>query len=266
MRRRRLVAVALNEWLQTQRQAEAQPDLALSPFEQIEREVIIVPEGATNSLIISATPRFFDEVIRVVKELDERPPMVLIQVLIAQVQLNDTDQFGVELGLQDSVLFDRSLLTEVSRTQDSNKHQSRPTAFRQRRKTSSAPRARRASTLTTAGSAAGQQCVRVRSTQTRFQRRAGSVRRVCRISPSTALDPTLRIRRFCVFGFERRGERAAASAAGKAAVGSAQPAAAHGAGWTTGVRPGWAGRADGTGRQSKRHSARPTRLSTVRSV
>lgn len=108
------VAFALNEWLQTQKQAETQPDLALSPFEQIEREVIIVPEGATNSLIISATPRFFNEVIRVVKELDERPPMVLIQVMIAQVQLNDTDQFGVELGLQDSVLFDRSLLTDIT--------------------------------------------------------------------------------------------------------------------------------------------------------
>ena len=40
--------------------------------------------------------------------------MVLIQVMIAQVQLNDTDQFGVELGLQDSVLFDRSLLTEIT--------------------------------------------------------------------------------------------------------------------------------------------------------
>jgi type II secretory pathway component GspD/PulD (secretin) len=37
------VAQALNQWLQTQRQAEAQPELALSPFEQIEREVIIVP-------------------------------------------------------------------------------------------------------------------------------------------------------------------------------------------------------------------------------
>ncbi len=108
-----MVAVALNQWLQTERQAEAQPELAISPFEQIEREVIVVPEGATNSLIVSATPRFFDEVLRVVKELDERPPMVLIQVLIAQVQLNDTDQFGVELGLQDSVLFDRSLLTDV---------------------------------------------------------------------------------------------------------------------------------------------------------
>jgi general secretion pathway protein D len=118
------VAAALNEWLQTQKQAESQPDLALSPFEQIEREVIIVPEAATNSLIISATPRFFDEVVRVVKELDERPPMVLIQVLIAQVQLNDTDQFGVELGLQDSVLFDRSLLTDITPLTQTNQNTS----------------------------------------------------------------------------------------------------------------------------------------------
>jgi type II secretion system protein D len=109
------LATALNNWLQTERQVEATADVALSPFEQIEREVIIVPEGATNSLIVSATPRFYDEVIRIIKELDERPPMVLVQVLIAEVRLNDTDQFGVELGLQDSVLFDRSLLGDDTR-------------------------------------------------------------------------------------------------------------------------------------------------------
>ena len=34
-------------------------------------------------------------------------------VLIAEVQLNNTDEFGVQLGLQDSVLFDRSLLSDV---------------------------------------------------------------------------------------------------------------------------------------------------------
>jgi type II secretory pathway component GspD/PulD (secretin) len=107
------VSVALNEWLQTERQNIEQSEVTVSPFEQIEREVIVVPELATNSLIVSATPRFYAEVLRVIKDLDERPPMVLIQVLIAQVQLNDTDQFGVELGLQDSVLFDRSLLTEI---------------------------------------------------------------------------------------------------------------------------------------------------------
>lgn len=107
------VAQSLNSWLQTERQVETQSQALVSPFEQIEHEVIIVPELATNSLIVSATPRFFNEVVKIIKDLDERPPMVLIQVLIAQVALNDTDQFGVELGLQDSVLFDRSLLSDV---------------------------------------------------------------------------------------------------------------------------------------------------------
>jgi hypothetical protein len=36
--------------------------------------------------------------------------MVMIQVLIASVELGSTNEFGIELGLQDSVLFDRSLL------------------------------------------------------------------------------------------------------------------------------------------------------------
>ncbi len=42
--------------------------------------------------------------------------MVMIQVLIAEVTLNNTEEFGIEpeLGLQDSVLFDRSLLGDIS--------------------------------------------------------------------------------------------------------------------------------------------------------
>jgi type II secretion system protein D len=108
------LANALNIWLQTQRQAEAEAAVTISPFEQFEREVIIVPEAATNSLIVSATPRIYNEVVAVIQKLDERPPMVMIQVLIAEVRLNDTDEFGVELGLQDSLLFDRSLLGEFT--------------------------------------------------------------------------------------------------------------------------------------------------------
>ena len=104
------VATALNEWLRTEREAEAAAEIAISPFEQIEREVVIVPELVSNSLIVSATPRYFEEIAALVDELDERPAMVVIQVLIAEVRLNDTDEFGVELGLQDSILFDRSVL------------------------------------------------------------------------------------------------------------------------------------------------------------
>ncbi|HEU5431805.1 MAG TPA: secretin N-terminal domain-containing protein, partial [Thermomicrobiales bacterium] len=108
------VALAINDFLRTERQfQQTQPGL-LSPFEQIEREVVVVPEIVSNSLIVSATPRFFDEIERIVEQLDTRPPMVMIQVLIAQVTLQGTDEFGIEVGLQNSVLFDRSLLGNLT--------------------------------------------------------------------------------------------------------------------------------------------------------
>lgn len=118
------VAEVLNQWLETEREVEADAELTMSPREQIEREVVIVAEQATNSLIVSATPRYEAELRRLVEQLDERPPMVMIQVLIAEVGLNDTDEFGVELGLQDSLLFDRSLLSDVDTIQTTVNEQS----------------------------------------------------------------------------------------------------------------------------------------------
>ncbi len=89
----------------------------MSAFQQIEREVVVVPEPVGNNLIVSATPRFFEEIKAIVEKLDEQPPKVMIQVLIAEVALNNTDEFGVELGLQDSLLFDRSLLSNLADSQ-----------------------------------------------------------------------------------------------------------------------------------------------------
>lgn len=113
------VANAINEFLQSQRDLQQAQEGLLSPFEQLEREVVVVPEIVSNSLIVSATPRYFEEIAELVEDLDERPPMVVIQVLIAEVALNNTDEFGVELGLQDSVLFDRSLLADLVTTTNS---------------------------------------------------------------------------------------------------------------------------------------------------
>lgn len=106
------VAAAINEFLGSERQVQQLAQGDATPFEQIEREVVVVPEPVSNSLIVSAAPRYFEEVEEIVQELDERPPMVLIQVLIAEVDLNDTDEIGVELGIQDSLLFDRSAVVD----------------------------------------------------------------------------------------------------------------------------------------------------------
>ena len=111
------VATAINQFLTGQRQLQTlQPNIGPSPFEQIQSEVIVVPEPVNNSLIISATPRYFDEIKTIVEQLDARPPMVMVQVLIAEVTLNNTDEFGIELGLQDGLLFDRSLLSSLVTT------------------------------------------------------------------------------------------------------------------------------------------------------
>ena len=105
------VADAINEFLRSEREVQDINPAALSPFEQIEREVVVVAETESNSLIISATPRFYDEIMDLIRRLDERRPMVMIQVLIAEVTLNDLEEFGVELGIQDSLLFDRGIST-----------------------------------------------------------------------------------------------------------------------------------------------------------
>jgi len=111
------VANAVNDFLRSKRVVEeVAPPRALSPFRQIEREVVVVPELVSNSLIISATPRYYKDVIALVEDLDAQPAQVMIQVLIAQVALNDADEFGVELGLQDSLLFDRGLLSDLLTT------------------------------------------------------------------------------------------------------------------------------------------------------
>lgn len=118
------VSLAINDYLQKERQTQQTAPGLLSPFEKIEREVVVVPELVTNSLIVSATPRFYDEIAKIVEQLDARAPMVMIQVLIAEVSLNNIDEFGVEVGLQNSVMFDRSLLSGLQLITTTNQQQS----------------------------------------------------------------------------------------------------------------------------------------------
>ena len=68
----------------------------------LEREVAVVSvasdgeEENANTLLISASPRYFDIVVGLIRELDQPPPQVLIQVLLAEVRLDDTTDFGID--------------------------------------------------------------------------------------------------------------------------------------------------------------------------
>lgn len=104
------VANAINTLLTSERQlTQASPGM-VGASQQIEGEVVVVPEPVSNTLIVSATPRFFKKIADLVEKLDAQPPQVVVQVVIAEVELGNYDEFGMEVGLQDSVLFDRSLL------------------------------------------------------------------------------------------------------------------------------------------------------------
>ncbi|WP_437231112.1 hypothetical protein SH661x_002366 [Planctomicrobium sp. SH661] len=45
--------------------------------------------------------------------MGRHPPQVFIQALLVEVQLGNTDEFGVEVGVQDSVLFNRSVVNNL---------------------------------------------------------------------------------------------------------------------------------------------------------
>jgi type II secretion system protein D len=103
------VATALTELLSRQQQLQGVTE-GQSVQQQLEQEVIVVPELISNSLLVSASPRYYERVVELIEKLDELPPQVVIQVLLAEVELDRDLEFGVELGLQDGILFQRSNL------------------------------------------------------------------------------------------------------------------------------------------------------------
>lgn len=80
----------------------------ISAFELIEKQIIVQSEQSTNSILISASPRYYEEIVKMIESLDENLPQVIIQALLVEVTLDNTDEFGVELGFQDPILFNRS--------------------------------------------------------------------------------------------------------------------------------------------------------------
>ena len=62
------IALAVNEFLRSKRQVEIVSPGSVNPFEQLEREVVVVPEPVQNKLILSATPRYYEEISRLIEQ------------------------------------------------------------------------------------------------------------------------------------------------------------------------------------------------------
>jgi len=66
----------------------------------LEREITIQGDIQSNSVLVSASPRYMDLVKDMLGQLDVDPPQVLIQVMLAEVTLDAGDEFGVDMNLR----------------------------------------------------------------------------------------------------------------------------------------------------------------------
>lgn len=104
------VSESINLFLEQQQSLQDSSEDLISNIERVRQEVIVAPDLNSNSLIVSASPDYFSQITQMIHELDATPPQVIIQALLVEVQLNNTDEFGVELGFQDPLLFQRSIV------------------------------------------------------------------------------------------------------------------------------------------------------------
>jgi type II secretion system protein D len=82
----------------------------LTSYQNLQRQIVIVAEPVTNTLLVSATDGYFGQIEALIEKLDSQPAQVVIQVLIAEVSLSNSEEFGVEVGLQAPILFNRTIL------------------------------------------------------------------------------------------------------------------------------------------------------------
>ncbi|MDA8083488.1 MAG: hypothetical protein M0024_07520 [Nitrospiraceae bacterium] len=70
---------------------------------EIEGEVQIEAYEDINAIIIKSTPRAYLSLLETIKKLDVQPKQVLIEVMIAEITLDDSTQFGLEWLMKQSV-------------------------------------------------------------------------------------------------------------------------------------------------------------------
>jgi type II secretion system protein D len=68
----------------------------------LEREVAIVGETNSNTLLLSASPRYFERFETIITALDEPLAQVLIQVILAEVTLDKSSELGVQWAVSGS--------------------------------------------------------------------------------------------------------------------------------------------------------------------
>ena len=76
-------------------------------FQEYKQAVVLVAEPVSNTILLSASPEWFPrQVMRMIEAARSRMPLqVAVKCLIAEVDLSNSEEFGVQFGLQSPILF-----------------------------------------------------------------------------------------------------------------------------------------------------------------
>lgn len=103
------VAQTLQSYFDAESQLVEQGAEGEAAVRQLERQVTVQDAGDTqNTLLLSYSPRMESQVVNMINELDLPPPQVMIQVLMAEVTLDDRLEMGLEFAVQDLLFSEHS--------------------------------------------------------------------------------------------------------------------------------------------------------------
>ncbi len=74
-------------------------ELSGAVLRQLEQEVTVVGDEKSNRLIVTVSPRYTEKVMELIGELDSAPPQVVIQVLLAEVTVDNSENWAVDMKL-----------------------------------------------------------------------------------------------------------------------------------------------------------------------
>ncbi len=100
---------------QSQTQPQAQPISHTGTKEGTGSRIEIITFEPTNSLIILAPPGIYREMIETIKKIDTYPREVLIEAVVAQVTLTNTDEYGIQWSVLRDITIGKNKFNGVVR-------------------------------------------------------------------------------------------------------------------------------------------------------
>lgn len=92
---------ALDAWVQAEQQRLDRLGDAVSPQQKMDQEISVIAHKDANQLLVSVSPRYRSKILSIIEQFDQAPPQVMIQVMIAEVTLDDRFEMGMEFALQE---------------------------------------------------------------------------------------------------------------------------------------------------------------------